>query len=154
MELPTQELAERYRNTSKRLKDKKKLRLVGKFKVTETLVSDEFGDIFKLDIRRQRIELKMLNCNSRADESWILARLDVNDREHKNPDRTTAPETHLHIYQEGYNGRFAYDPKKFGFKDFNNIPSLIRQFLKFCNIDKSEVVIEEAANDHRFEGNK
>jgi hypothetical protein len=153
MEL-TQSLAEKYRKSPKRLKNKESLELSGEFKIIgEELISDEYGDIFKLDMRRNKIELKILNCNTRSNDCFILARLDVNDREHKNPDGTIVGRTHLHLYKEGFNGRFAYDPKEFGFEDLNNISSLITQFTKFCNINKECIKIQEVLNDTKFEKN-
>jgi hypothetical protein len=153
MEL-TQTLAEKYLNSPKRLKNKNSLTLNAEFKINgEELISDEYGDIFKLDLRKNKIELQVMNCNTRANECFVLARLCVNDREHKNPDGTKIGETHLHIYKEGYNDRFAYDPKKYGFSNFDNVPALLIQFVEFCKINKRCFNIDEAVNDPRFEKN-
>lgn len=151
MEL-TQALADRYRLSPKRLKNGGTLNLNAEFKIIgEELISDEFGDIFKLDLRKNKIELKVLNCNTRANDCFVIARLDVNDREHKNPDGTKVGETHLHIYKEGYNDRYAYDPSKYGFSNYNDVPALILQFANFCKINPSCFIIHEAVNDPKFE---
>ena len=153
MEL-TQALAEKYRNSPKRLKNVDKLNLSAEFKIMgEELISDEFGDIFKLDLGKNKIELKVLNCNTRANDCFVLARLDVNDREHKNPDGTKVGETHLHIYKEGFNDRFAYDPKEHGFSNFDNVSALILQFADFCKINRNCFKIQEAVNDPKFQKN-
>lgn len=153
MEL-SQGLADQYRKAPKRLKNKTQLKLNAEFQICgEELISDEFGDIFKLDMRKNKIELKVLNCNTRAHDCFVLVRLDVNDREHKNPDGTKVGETHLHIYKEGFNDRIAYDPKKYGFSDFDNVPKLIIQFARFCNINTNSFKIHEAVNDPKFEKN-
>jgi len=153
MEL-SQDLAERYRNSPKRLKNKETLDLNAEFRIQgEELISDEFGDIFKLDLRKNKIELKVMNCNIRANDCFVLARLCVNDREHKNPDGIKVGETHLHIYKEGFNDRYAYNPEDHGFSDFDNVPALILQFADFCKIDKKCFKIQEAVNDPRFQKN-
>lgn len=141
-----QDLANLYINCEKKLKNKEKLELFGTFKISEELLSDKYGDIFKIDMKRSCIELKLVNLNTRAYESIVLARLDINDREHKNPDGRIIPRTHIHLYREGYNSRFAFDPKELGFKDLDNVTSLIFQFLDFCKIKKGNIKIQEVLN--------
>ena len=69
-------LAEKYRKTPKRPKNKNKISLGGEFRITgEELISDEYGDIFKLDLRKNKIELKALTLNTRAKDVFVLARL-------------------------------------------------------------------------------
>lgn len=145
MEL-SNDLSKKYLECEKKLKNIETLELFGKFKVTEELLSDEYGDIFKIDMRRSCIELQLVNLNTRAHDSFVLARLDINDREHKNPDGVIAPKTHIHIYKEGYGARFAYNPEDLGFTDLENVTSLILQFLDFCKIKKDNIKIQEVLN--------
>ena len=141
MELP-QAKADEYLRVKKKFLFQSKLNLDQPFNITETLVSDEHGDIFKIDLRQGRIELLMININYRANECVVLCRLDIDDRTHKNPDGKKIVEPHIHLYKEGFGSKFAYPAKNFGFIDFSNSLSSINKFFDFCNIDKTKISIQ------------
>jgi hypothetical protein len=141
MEL-TQARADEYLAVKKRFLLNPEINLNQPFKITEPLVSDEHGDIFKLDLRQGRMELKMVNLNTRANECFVLCRLDIDDRMHKNPDNKKINEPHIHFYKEGFGDKFAFPAKDYGFSNFDNILENIKRFFSFCNIDTTKISIQ------------
>lgn len=139
----TQAKADEYLKVKKKFLFQPRLNLNQPFKVTETLVSDEHGDIFKIDLRQGKIELSMVNLNHRANDCIVLCRLDIDDRTHKNPDGKRIIEPHIHLYKEGFGSKFAFPAKDYGFIDFQNPLSNIKKFLDFCNIDSTKISIQE-----------
>ncbi len=141
MEL-TQSQADDYMAVKKRPTRRNSIELIAPFDVTETLTSNEYGDIFKLDLKQGCIELDVFKLGNRAHDSFTLYRLDIDDKTHRNPDGTNITGPHLHIYKEGFNDLFAYDATKFGFTDFKDLPKLIEKFAKLANIEKLKTSVQ------------
>ena len=72
---------------------------------------------FLLDLERSQIRTAALKFQTRARTVFILARLDINGRAHRNPqDAPHRPGqrlvgTHLHVYREGFGDRVAFLPQ-------------------------------------------
>ena len=84
-----------------------------------------------------KIELKSITANERANDCFILFRLDIGeDYIHKNPDGKKIIGHHLHKYKEGYGDKYAYSATDFGFTDPTNLVKSLNRFFELCNIEK------------------
>lgn len=101
---------------------------------TRKLLSIDGREEFHLDIWRGSLNLKKYRFQNRARFVEILVRVDINGSPHKNPDGTTIPCPHIHIYREGYNDKWAYPLAGFPFRDPENIIKTFEDFAKYCNI--------------------
>jgi hypothetical protein len=63
-------------------------------------------DIFQLDYRRGKIEIRKYSFNKRARTSVIMVRY-CSLKRHTNPDGTIFDGPHVHIYQEGFGDKIA-----------------------------------------------
>lgn len=80
-----------------------------------TVTGDTRANNFKVNIRRQRINGSGCTYQGRtAFDNTVLMRLDVNPTSvHWNPDGEKITGTHLHVYTEEYDDKYAvaFDPK-------------------------------------------
>lgn len=134
-----QEKAEEYLNVRKKFRNMSKINLNQPFEKTEVLFSDLHGDIFKLDLKQGVIELKMFTFNNRAQDCFVLCRLDIDDKVHKNPDGHKINEPHIHFYKEGFGDKFAYPASQFNFTDCSDVLKCLKRFFEICNIDGSKM---------------
>lgn len=90
---------------------------------------------FLLDVWRGTLRLTKLKFQNRVRAVVVLVRLDVNGAPHTNPDGQTLPGTHLHLFREGYEDKWAYpvDPKVFTLLD--DPGATFQEFCAFCNIE-------------------
>ena len=65
-------------------------------------------DKFQLDVWRGTLRLSKLKYQNRIRTTIVLVRLDVDGAPHTNPDGVLLPGTHLHLFKEGYDDRWAY----------------------------------------------
>jgi len=102
---------------------------------THELISDDKKERFLLDIWRGSLRLSKIKKQIRGRKVIILVRLDIDGSPHTNPDGTTIGGSHLHVYREGYENKWAYqiDPKDFG--DITNIRRVFEDFCRYCNIE-------------------
>lgn len=101
---------------------------------TYDLIEDNGREQFMLDIWRGTIRLSKVKYQTRGRKTIVLVRLDIDGAPHTNPDGKKIVGTHLHLYQEGYEDKWAspIDPKKF--KDTTSIGQCLEDFCKYCNI--------------------
>jgi hypothetical protein len=98
---------------------------------------------FILDLERGNLKRTRLKYQTRARKIYVLARLDLDGRPHRNPpDSPHRPSHrfnshHLHLYRENFNDRIAFLPQEVtGFQVPTN-PDAVRwliAFLRFCNV--------------------
>lgn len=70
---------------------------------------------------KQRYQLRVYT-------NHVLIRIDVNSRPHRNPDRELIGGTHIHIYKEGYEDKFARPlPESI---DENDIINILEHFME------------------------
>ena len=102
---------------------------------TYDLIEDNGREQFMLDIWRGTIRLSKVKYQARGRKTIVLVRLDIDGAPHTNPDGKKIAGTHLHLYQEGYEDKWAYqiDPKDFG--DITNIRRVFEDFCRYCNIE-------------------
>ena len=79
--------------------------------------------------------MSKLKLQNRARSAIVLVRLDVDGAPHTNPDGTCLPGTHLHVFKEGYDDKWAYplDPGKF--TSVGDPGKRFHEFCTFCNIE-------------------
>jgi len=104
------------------------------------LEADDPKERFIFDLQRSSIRLTKLTTQNRARVSIVLVRLDSDGAPHTNPDGKRIDDSHLHIYREGWDDKWAYplDPKVFtGTEDH---AKLLAEFCEYCRIGDLPVI--------------
>lgn len=101
---------------------------------TRELLDERKRLSFLFDLWRATIRLSKARYQTRVRKIVVLARLDIDGAPHTNPDGSVIRSTHLHLYREGYEDKWAYplDPERFS--DARNIGQLFVDFCALCNI--------------------
>lgn len=107
---------------------------------THELVGDDRRERFLLDLWRGTIRLTKLKLQTRARKVVVLVRLDVDGAPHTNPDGTQIGRSHLHLYREGYDDRWAFPLDASRFSDLFNVPRVFEAFCHYCNIQNVPAV--------------
>jgi hypothetical protein len=94
----------------------------------------ELRERFLLDVWRGTIRLSKYRYQTRARVATILARLDVAGAPHTNPDGTLIGPTHLHLYREGFEDRWAFEIDPAVFTEPQEIVTTFLDFCSFCNV--------------------
>ncbi|MCB0421351.1 MAG: hypothetical protein KDD61_10155 [Bdellovibrionales bacterium] len=103
--------------------------------VGETSPQEEF----LLDIHKASIRIEQHGLNKRVRKSIGLVRVDLGSTlEHSNPDGSKIIGSHMHIFKEGYDLKWAvplpYSGALGTFQDQGNLLSNFDQFCQICNI--------------------
>ena len=106
------------------------------------LYSDDNREEFFLSVRRSKIELKKNTLQTRTRKTVILARVDIAGPPHRNPDSKEIPCTHLHLYREGYNDKWA-EPLPASFKNPDDTWETLEDFMDFCVVITRPVIEKE-----------
>ena len=120
------------------------INLKKKFETSEPLHLDESWmrnilsiktrDAFILDYTiRGPIELKKYTYNKRYKKIIILLRYDSFGR-HTNPDGVIFEGSHIHIYREGFDDKFAFPIEKLGVSQNSTREEILELFLKYCHV--------------------
>lgn len=90
---------------------------------------------FLLDVWRGTLRLTKLRFQNRVRTVVVLVRLDVDGAPHTNPDAQRLSGTHLHLFREGYDDKWAYpvDPNKFTL--LSDPGATFQEFCAFCKIE-------------------
>lgn len=97
------------------------------------LVSANGRENFLLDISQGRIDLAKIKYQNRARQVVVLVRLDLNAAPHRNPDGEEISCPHIHIFQEGFGDKWAFQiPEEFS--DISDPQQSLEDFMKFCNV--------------------
>lgn len=99
------------------------------------LIGEDPRERFLLDLWRGTFQVSKLKYQTRARKVIVLVRLDINGAPHTNPDGTKLGGTHIHIYREGYEDKWAYPIEPEGFRDTSDIQQTFRDFCRYCNIE-------------------
>lgn len=90
---------------------------------------------FLIDYRQGSICLTKITVQERYQTTEILLRLDLDGPPHTNPDSTTVPTPHLHVYREGYGDKWAYPvPSEIDLSSGNRVDILV-SFLRYCGVN-------------------
>ena len=105
--------------------------------VTEIfLQSQDKQEKFILNYRRGRIDISKRNHHFRGRKVIGLARLDLDGKPHRNPDRTEIGPRHLHLYREGYELKWAFEIPQKDFPNLNDSYKTLLDFLKYLHVIK------------------
>jgi len=101
---------------------------------THELVNNDNRERFLLDLWRGTIRLSKLKFQMRGRKVIVLVRLDVDGAPHTNPDGMILGRTHLHLYREGFEDRWAFPLDSSQFPDPTSMSRTFQDFCKYCNI--------------------
>jgi len=90
---------------------------------------------FLLDVWRGTIRLSKLKFQNRVRAAIVLVRLDVDGAPHTNPDGQQLPGTHLHLFREGYDDRWAFPIDVSQFTMLSDPGTTFQEFCGFCKIE-------------------
>jgi hypothetical protein len=102
---------------------------------THELIGDDKREKFFLDIWRATFRLSKIKYQNRGRNVIVLVRLDIDGSPHTNPDETTVGRSHLHIYRERYEDKWAYEIDKSEFTDIHDIQNSFYDFCRYCHIE-------------------
>lgn len=95
--------------------------------------SIDWKELFIMDYKKGRIDVSKYTLNHRYRTAITLFRIDMNWA-HRNPDWKFIRESHIHVYREWYDIKWAYPLSKFWFKQSDDINIIFEQVLKYLNI--------------------
>lgn len=98
------------------------------------LLSPDRRERFYLDIYRGKTKLIRVTYQSRARKIVVLARLDLNGAPHTNPDGQLVTESHVHLYREGYEDRWAFPLPHESLRETSDLVGALHEFADFCHI--------------------
>lgn len=101
---------------------------------THELVGDDARERFLLDLWRGTIRVSKLKFQNRARKVIVLVRLDIDGAPHTNPDGQRLGGTHLHLYREGYEDRWAFPLDSSQFSKPGDLRQAFDDLCRFCNI--------------------
>lgn len=104
------------------------------------LASSDPSQRFSLDVWRGTIRLTKVRYQNRARGSIVLVRLELDGPPHTNPDGATIGGTHIHVYREGYEDKWAVQLDPTWFKDTKDMIQSFKDFCRFCNITRLPMV--------------
>lgn len=90
---------------------------------------------FLLDIWRGTFRLTKVKFQNRARTVVILVRLDVDGAPHTNPDGQRLSGTHLHLFRQGFDDKWAYPVDSSTFTVLNDPGITFQEFCAFCKIE-------------------
>jgi hypothetical protein len=102
---------------------------------TFELAGPDNRELFKLDVWRGTIRLSKLRYQNRVRAAIVLVRLDIDGAPHTNPDGKRLPGTHLHIFKEGYDDKWAYRIDNTLFSMIQDPATTFGEFCAFCHIE-------------------
>lgn len=103
-------------------------------KLQVPLVSNDAEEKFILDINRVNFKISQVTFQNRTRSVIILARLDIDDPPHTNPDGVELPCPHLHIYRFGHGDRWAFPLPAGVFSDVSKIKATCDEFMDWANV--------------------
>lgn len=112
---------------------------------TRELIGDDKHERFLLDLWRGTLRLSKYKYQNRARTAIVLVRLDIDGSPHTNPDGQQIGGTHIHLYREGYEDRWAFPLDQEVFKDVRNPTGLLEDFCGYCSIRGLPPIQEELA---------
>jgi len=104
-------------------------------KIQIELSDNDATEKFYLNIWRCGIDLTKSNQHFRVRTSIPLLRIDLGDSlVHRNPDGEIVRGSHVHIYQEGYLIKWAYEIPYNQFNEKSDIQKSFEELTSYCNI--------------------
>ena len=109
---------------------------------TYELNGADMRERFLLDLWRGMIRLSKLKVQTRGRSVVVLVRLDIDGAPHTNPDGKRLGGTHLHLYREGYEDKWAYPLDRGQFRNTRVITLTFLDFCRYCNVENIPPVQE------------
>jgi hypothetical protein len=103
---------------------------------TYELLSSDGKEQFQLDLWRGTLRLSKLKYQNRARKHSVLVRVDIQGSPHTNPDGQQIGGTHIHLYREGFEDKWAEPVDSSVFSDLSNPQQVFADFCIFCNIQQ------------------
>jgi hypothetical protein len=118
----------------------------GSFRIVRELISLDGREEFLFDAQRGSLVLKKLTFQERARVIVPLVRLDIGvTLRHRNPNDTVVAGSHIHVYREGYDAKFAVPLAElsFHFRDLDNVVTTFEDFARYCHITRFPNIQEQ-----------
>lgn len=103
---------------------------------THELIGADLRERFLLDLWRGTMRLSKYKMQARGRIIVVLVRLDINGAPHTNPDGQLLDGTHLHVYREGFDDKWAYPIDPEVFHDIGNVGFAFEDFCRLCHIEE------------------
>lgn len=101
---------------------------------THDLIGDDKREKFLFDIWRGTLRLSKVKFQTRGRRVIVLVRLDVEGAPHTNPDGTKIGGTHIHLYREGFEAKWAYPLEPTEFTHPAVLGAVYTDFCRYCSI--------------------
>lgn len=98
------------------------------------LVGDDKTELFLLDLWRGTLRLSKYRYQTRGRRIVVLVRVDIDGAPHTNPDGGNVGPSHIHVYREGFEDRWAHPLNPAQFSDSTDIVQTFHDFAAFCSI--------------------
>lgn len=102
---------------------------------TYELAGADDREKFLLDVWRGTLRLTKFKFQNRVRTVVVLVRLDVDGAPHTNPDGRTLAGTHIHLFKEGFDDRWAYPVDTRSFTQLTDPSTTFLEFCAFCKIE-------------------
>ena len=103
---------------------------------TYELIGTDHREGFFLDLWRGTIRLSKYKLQTIGRMIIVLVRLDINGAPHTNPDGQKLDGTHIHIYREGFEDKWAFPVDPAVFRNIDNVGTTFEDFCLFCHIEE------------------
>lgn len=80
------------------------------------------------------LRLSKLKYQARGRKVIVLVRLDIDGAPHTNPDGTRLEGTHIHLYRENFEDKWAFPVDSEQFPNPLDIQHALEDFCRYCNI--------------------
>ncbi len=107
---------------------------------TRELIGADPKERFLLDIWRGTIRLSKYRYQTRARQIIVLVRLCIDGAPHTNPDGARLEGSHLHLYREGYDDKWAQPLDASMFPNPIDIWRTFEDFCNYCNIRRATIL--------------
>ena len=105
------------------------------FDETYELAALDDRERFLLDIWRGTLRLSKLKFQNRVRTVVVLVRLDVDGAPHTNPDGQTLSGTHIHLFREGFDDKWALPVDSKAFTLLSDPGTTFQEFCSLCKIE-------------------
>lgn len=130
----TQTEADALMAMQKRFEDQSAISMPPGADYSRVLIGADLHERFLMDIWRGTVRISKARLQTRARKVIVLARVDVNGAPHTNPDRTILNGSHIHLYREGYDAKWAYPLDSRSFSNPTDNAQLFNDFCVYCNV--------------------
>jgi hypothetical protein len=118
----------------KRLRGKGVLRADHGIEYRRDLDGIDSHETFVLDVDRRYRKVTQIKYQARARTTVVLARLDIDGPPHSNPGGQKIGGTHLHVYREGFDSRFAVPVNRAIFRDTTDAELTLVDFCRYIHV--------------------